>query len=129
LVVDTSALLAIFFNESFGSWAIDQLDAGRGNLLMSVVNYAELLILVADRQPNRSAEIRAIVESSSIRLVPPTARHAEIAASARLRYPLNLGDCFAYALAKEEDCPLLTLDRDFRNTDIAVILPRRVRPS
>lgn len=56
-----------------------------------MVNYAEALILIADR----------------------------------LRYPLNLGDCFAYALAKQEDCPLLTLDRDFRNTDIEVILPRR----
>ena len=63
--------------------------------------------------------------ASVIRLVHPTPRHAEIAASARLRYPLNLGDCFAYALAKDEACPLLTLDRDFRKTDLAVIMPRR----
>jgi ribonuclease VapC len=124
VVVDTSALLAIFFNETFGPWAIDQLQVSPGQLLMSVVNYAELLILVADRQPKRSGEIREAIDSSSIRLIPPTPRHAEIAAEARLRYPLNLGDCFAYALAKDEDCPLLTLDRDFRKTDISVILPR-----
>ncbi len=124
MVVDTSALLAIFFNETFGPWAIDQLQVSPGQLLMSVVNYAELLILVADRQPKRSGEIREAIDSSSIRLIPPTPRHAEIAAEARLRYPLNLGDCFAYALAKDEDCPLLTLDRDFRKTDISVILPR-----
>lgn len=42
---------------------------------------------------------------------------------ARLRYPLNLGDCFAYALAKDEDRTLLTLDRDFRRSDLRVILP------
>lgn len=40
-------------------------------------------------------------------------------------FPLKLGDCFAYALAKTENCPLLTLDRDFRATDIAALLPPR----
>ena len=48
-----------------------------------------------------------------------------MAAAARLRYPFNLGDCFAYALAKEQNEPLLTLDRDFRRADIPVILPPR----
>jgi uncharacterized protein with PIN domain len=38
-----------------------------------------------------------------------------------LRYPLNRDDCFACALAKLEDCPLLTLDADFRKTDVAVV--------
>ena len=62
-------------------------------------------------------------EKSSGRLVPPTAEQAETAALARPRYALNLGDCFAYALAKQEDCPLLTLDRDFRRTDVKAITP------
>jgi ribonuclease VapC len=91
---------------------------------MSTVNYAELLILVQDRQPVALAEVRESIESSSIRLVPPTPRHAEIAADARLRYPLNLGDCFAYALAIEEECPVLTLDRDFRRTGLSLVIPR-----
>jgi ribonuclease VapC len=57
--------------------------------------------------------------------VAPTRHHAELAAAARLRYPLNLGDCFAYALAKAEGCPLLALDDDFRKTDIELIAPPR----
>jgi len=93
--------------------------------MMSVVNYAELMILITDRQPRRSGEIRDALEASSIRLVPVTVEEAEIAAAARFRYPLNLGDCFAYALAKREDCALLTVDRDFRKCDIPVVLPRR----
>jgi ribonuclease VapC len=32
---------------------------------------------------------------------------------------LNLGDCFAYALAKERACPLLFIGHDFAKTDIA----------
>jgi ribonuclease VapC len=126
VVVDTSALLAVIFQESLGPWAADQLQASRGYLLMSSVNYAEVLTLLQAKQPTHADLIREAIECTSIRLMPSTPRHAEIAAAARLRYPLNMGDCFAYALAKEEDCPLLTLDRDFRNTDISVVLPRRV---
>lgn len=123
MVVDTSAVLAVFFNEAAGPWALDQLQKNRHDLQMSTVNYAEALILMQDRQPRLIREIREAIEESSLRLIPPTAEQAEIAASARLRYPLNLGDCFAYALAKQEACPLLTLDRDFRRTDVKVILP------
>lgn len=123
MVVDTSILLAVFFNEASGPWALDQLQKHRQQLRMSTVNYAEVLILIYDRQPQLCDEIREKIQESSIRLVPPTAEQAEIAARARLRYPLNLGDCFAYALAKHEDCPLLTLDRDFRRTDVKVIIP------
>jgi len=31
---------------------------------------------------------------------------------------LNFGDCFAYALAKEQNCPLLFIGNDFSRTDI-----------
>lgn len=92
---------------------------------MSSVNYVETLILVGDRFPRRVDEVRELIDSSQIRISSTTRHQAEIAARARLLFPLNMGDCFAYALAKEEDCPLLTLDRDFRNTDITVVLPRR----
>jgi len=90
---------------------------------MSTVNFAEALILIQDRQRQLFGEIREAILSSPIRLVAPSPRQAEIATFARLRFPLNLGDCFAYALARDEDCPLRTLDRDFRRTDIAVIVP------
>lgn len=126
MVVDTSILLAVFFNERFGPWAADQLRDHASDLRMSTVNYAEALILVHDRQPQLFAEIREAIQASSIRLVAPTSDQAEIAAAARLRYPLNLGDCFAYALARQEDCPLLTLDRDFLKTDLTVVFPKAV---
>lgn len=31
---------------------------------------------------------------------------------------LNFGDCFAYALAKERGCPLLSVGEDFARTDL-----------
>jgi len=37
---------------------------------------------------------------------------------------LNFGDCFAYALAKENDCPLLYVGNDFERTDIRSVLSK-----
>lgn len=34
-----------------------------------------------------------------------------------------MGDCFTYALAKEQGEALITLDKDFLKTDIQVICP------
>ncbi len=123
MVVDTSILIAVLFNEQRGPWALDQLQAHRAALRMSTVNLAEVLILCEDRQPQLFRNMRDELLGSSIRFVPPTPDHAMLAAGARLRYALNLGDCFAYALAKAEDVPLLTLDADFRTTDVRVLLP------
>ena len=127
MVLDTSAILAVFFNEEHGPWALDHIQANRHNLLLSTVNYTETLILGQDRQPKRASELKSMIEVSSVRLIAPTQLHAEIAATARLQYPLNLGDCFAYALAKAEGDVILTLDSDFRRTDLDVLIPTRSR--
>lgn len=124
MVVDTSIVLAIFFNELHAAWAATNLERHAGTLRMSTVNLAECLILIRDRQPHLADELEKRLMESGIRFVPPTARQAQLAAEARIRYPLNLGDCFAYALAADEGCPLLTLDSDFRKVDLKVLLPR-----
>ena len=123
MVIDTSALLAIVFNEKDGPWFSEQMEKHRGSLLMSTVNLTETLILIRSRQAQLYEEIRERISALSIRFVPPTVKQAEVAAEVRLVYPINLGDCFAYALAKEEDCPVLTTDSDFRKTDVPVVMP------
>lgn len=90
---------------------------------MSTVNLAETLIRVRDRQPNLYEQLEAQLLGSGIRFIAPDEQQARIVAEARFRYPLNLGDCFAYALASVEDCPILALDRDFRNVDRPVLFP------
>ncbi len=92
-------------------------------LAMSTVNLSEALILIRDRQPQLYPELERRILASSIRFVPPTVEHARIASSARLRFPLNLGECFAYALAWSEGLPILTLDSDFARTDLTVEMP------
>lgn len=122
MVIDTSIFLAIFFNEKKASWCAEMLQKYQGALRMSTVNLTETLILLQDKQPQHYSELKEKILSSSIRFVPPTVNHAVLASEARIKYPINLGDCFAYALAKQEGCPLLTLDSDFKKTDIEVII-------
>jgi ribonuclease VapC len=123
MVVDTSVLLCVLFDEPRASWAVERLEESAGALRMSTVNLTETLILLRDRQPQRADALEEMILGSGIRFVPPTLEHARVAAAARLRFPLNLGDCFAYALAVSEGTPLLTLDADFARVDVPVVLP------
>src|SRR3954453_14996338 len=123
MVVDTSALLAVFFDEPEGKWVAERLVEHAAELRMSTVNLAETLIRVRDRQPQLYSQIEEELLSSGIRFVPPDVEQARIVAEARIRYPLNLGDCFAYALAKVESCPILAKDSDFRKADNPVLFP------
>lgn len=124
MVVDTSALLAVLFNEPDARWIAQKLNENLGSLKMSTVNLTETLIRIGDRQPTLADDFEARVLSSGVEFVAPDAEQARIAAAARLEYPLNLGDCFAYALASVERCPILTLDRDFTKTDARCVIPR-----
>ena len=124
MVIDTSALLASLFGENKGARVEEELNLTEELFLMSTVNLVEVLILLRDKQPTLFEELRQKVFELPIEYVPPTKRQADSAAKARHDHPaLNFGDCFAYALAKEEECPVLTLDGDFKKSDIEVLMP------
>ncbi len=58
MVVDSSALLAVLFDEEHSAWAVDQMERRPGELRMSTVNLAEVLIHVADRNPGGATKSR-----------------------------------------------------------------------
>lgn len=68
---------------------------------------------------------------AGISIVPVDEEQARIALTARVSFgrgfgsaaKLNFGDCFAYALARSMDAPLLFIGNDFGATDIGVALP------
>ena len=125
MVVDTSVLLSVLFDEVHADWAQQQLEEYAGRLRMSTVNLAETLIRLGDRQPQLAEELEEDLLTSGIRFVAPDLEQARLAAAARLRWPINLGDCFAYALAIREESPILTLDADFLRVDCPLIMPER----
>jgi ribonuclease VapC len=123
VVIDTSALLAVFLEEPHAEWVAERFTEHAGELRMSTVNLTETLIRLRDRRPESVDEIEELLLEGGIRFIAPDAGQAKIAAEARFRYPLNLGDCFAYALASTQGGPILTLDLDFRSVDVEVLLP------
>lgn len=122
MVIDCSAILSIYFNEPAGSRITEILEHSPTPLRMSTVTLTETLILLQDRQAKGFDPLKKQLINSSILFIPPTVRQSEIAAEARFKFPLNLGDCFVYALAKEDRCPIVTLDSAFRKTDADIVL-------
>ena len=79
----------------------------------------------ANRDPVLSRRLDSFLHQALITVEPVTVEQARIAREAyrdygkgRHRAGLNLGDCFAYALAKEKGEPLLFKGNDFRKTDV-----------
>jgi ribonuclease VapC len=125
MIVDTSALLAVFFGEPEAEDFAPSI-AGAEASRMSAANLLEAGI-VADSQtdPRTGRQLDVLVASLHLRIEPVTERHARIARQAyldfgRANHPakLNFGDCFAYALAKATAEPLLFKGDDFAQTDI-----------
>ena len=85
---------------------------------------------MVDRFPNPRASVRfdELISNLGISIEPVTAHQAMIAREAHRRFGqgsghparLNFGDCFAYALAKDLDEPLLFIGQDFIHTDVTV---------
>lgn len=103
--------------------ALENADA----LEISAGTLAETLI-VAGRRGLQSDMAKAI-DSFGISVIPVTEAAARRAAEAYSKWgkgvhpaALNMGDCFAYALAKERGCPLLYVGNDFAKTDVQSVL-------
>ena len=127
MVVDTSAVLAILFDEPEAPVFRDLLLAGGAR--MSLVSVAETAIVALGRgRPGRDRAL-ALIDQLGIEHVPLSAVQARLAIEAygnwgrkHHRASLNFGDCFSYALAKALDEPLLFKGEDFALTDIVPAL-------
>ncbi|HEY4113893.1 MAG TPA: type II toxin-antitoxin system VapC family toxin [Rhizomicrobium sp.] len=122
IAVDTSALLAILLKEALASDCKATLIAD-GQPLISAGTLTEALIVAGGR--GIRDEMQEFIGSVGIEVVPIDAAAARRVADAHARWGrgaktagLNFGDCFAYAVAKENNCPLLYVGRDFAKTDV-----------
>jgi ribonuclease VapC len=122
IVVDTSALMAIVLNDPKADACISVL-AAEDEILISAGTIAECLIVAARR--NVREEMVNLIEKLGFSAVAVTPASARRIASAYERWgkgidaaALNFGDCFAYEVASEHDCPLLYVGDDFARTDI-----------
>ncbi|MGH3931567.1 MAG: type II toxin-antitoxin system VapC family toxin [Pseudonocardiaceae bacterium] len=131
MIVDTSALIAILRDEPEAeafALALASAQAPR----ISAANYLETAIVIdVSRDPIASRHVDDLCTRARLGIEPVTADQAAIARAAYRDFgkgsghpaQLNFGDCFAYALAKSADEPLLFKGEDFSNTDLTPAVP------
>lgn len=125
MIVDTSAIMAILQKEPEASDFGEALSASASTAI-SAATLVELW-MVTGRRAGEAAwdEIESLIADAGIAVAPFTAEQAAIAREGWRRFgkgrhpaALNLGDCFAYALAKHRGEPLLFKGDDFTKTDV-----------
>ena len=129
MVIDTSALVAVLQQEpEHGALTRTIRDAPSRRL--SAATLVEVGIVMQARYGDvGSRALDALLTRARVEIIPVTAEHAELAREAFRRFGkgqhpagLNYGDCFAYALAKSLNAPLLYKGGDFARTDVASAL-------
>lgn len=126
MAVDTSALMAMLLREERGAACAAALKTD-DDLIISAGTIAEALVVATRR--NLNPQMRRLIEELGMEVMPVTLSSAQRVAEAYARWgkgvhpaALNLGDCFAYELAKGNDCRLLYVGEDFSRTDIKSVL-------
>jgi ribonuclease VapC len=123
IAIDTSAIMAILLNEPEADACIAALEGEEGAIVMSSGTLAEILIVAGRR--NVGPEASRLIEGLGIEIVLVNAASAKRIADAYAQWGkgvhpagLNFGDCFAYEIATERNCPLLFVGDDFSRTDV-----------
>jgi ribonuclease VapC len=128
VIVDSSALISILRYESDAPQFATLIDQA-SQPLISAVNYVEVAAVIdGSRDPVASRSLDELMQEANLAIAPVTETQALIARQAYRDFGkgsghparLNLGDCFAYALAKEKREPLLFKGDDFSQTDVKV---------
>jgi len=128
MVIDSSAIVAILLNEADAA-DIAQAIESNSQRLLSAANLLEASIVIESRKGEAGGrELDLLIYRAAIEIVAVDQEQAELARIAwrrfgKGRHPagLNYGDCFANALARTRQLPLLFQGDDFSRTDIDIV--------
>ena len=126
MIVDSSALVALLRAEPDAARYAQAL-AIAAHAGLSAANFVETAAVIdGSRDPVASRRFDDLLRVAHIRIEPVTEAQARLAREAYRDFgkgsghpaQLNFGDCFAYALARDANEPLLYKGTDFAATDI-----------
>ena len=127
IVVDASALLAIVYDEPEAADFL-QIVAENDCIVAAPGRVEATCNIQRKATPEHMADLMQLLALPNVAVADFTAAHAVVAQEAFARYgkgrhraALNFGDCMAYALAKVEGQPLLSLDEAFAATDVELV--------
>ncbi|HEX3354511.1 MAG TPA: type II toxin-antitoxin system VapC family toxin [Terriglobales bacterium] len=128
MVIDTSALLAIFLAEPERARFLDLIIQSESRIISAANALETGIVLEARRGEAAGREFDLFSVRLNLQVAAVDAEQVEVARSAWRKYgkghhpaALNVGDCFAYALARIVGEPLLAKGTAFAATDIQVL--------
>ena len=125
MIMDTSAVMALFFQEPASEQIMQKLiDASQTGI--GTPTLVECGIVLSARLGKDSrGMLSRFLEEFDISTLPFSDTHYRVAVGAWIKYgkgrhsaALNFGDCLTYATAKLADLPLLCIGNDFIQTDL-----------
>ncbi len=130
MFVDSSAIVAILTAEEDADLLADRIDAAVTPVTSAVAIFEATLGLCRKRYATVEEardDVRVFLETAGIEVVGLSTEEADMALLAFSRYgkgrghpaQLNMGDCFAYAVARVRGVTLLYKGNDFSQTDFA----------
>ena len=129
MFVDASAIVAMVTFESDADHLADILERAQFPITSPIAIF-EAALGISRKHPtnveNAEALVRRFLDRTGVCIVPVSVEAGFEALSAQARFgrgrghpaQLNMGDCFAYAVAKTHGVPLLFKGNDFPHTDI-----------
>jgi ribonuclease VapC len=127
MVIDSSALMAIFLDEPDGSIYASAILNDRIRLISAATLAEASIVAIRRRRPDPIAALDILTTRLRLVVIPVDHEQALLARDGfrrfgKGRHPagLNFGDCFSYALAKQHGEPLLFKGNDFSQTDVLV---------
>jgi len=128
MIIDTSAILALLFNEPEADEIEIAIDEDPVRLMSAAAALEAAIVVEARLGAAGGREFDLLLHKARIDLVPVTGEQMEVARSAWRRFGrgrheanLNFGDCFSYALAAVSGEPLLFKGDAFSRTDVATV--------
>lgn len=129
IVVDSSALLSIVLGEPDAETFVEALTGAHEVTVGSATLIEASIVTFARVGEDGARDLTQVLDSSGVRIVPLGEEHVAIAVKAWRRFgkgrhpaALDLGDCYAYAVAVAADAPLLYKGDDFPQTDVRAAL-------
>lgn len=126
MVLDTSAIVAILFDEPERRRFDEAIEAHSRRLISAVTLVEATMVIERRHGAPGGLRLERFIRAAELEIISVTPEQAILACAAFRRYGrgrhpagLNLGDCFAYALAKASGEPLLYKGNDFAQTDVA----------
>ena len=128
MIIDTSALIAILYNESSASRLVVAIERSAVRLVSAGTVMEASLVLLGRFGERGELQLDALLRALKAEMIAVDADQVAIARDAartfgrgRHQAALNFGDCFSYALAHSRGQPLLYVGDDFSRTDVIAV--------